>query len=253
MHPWLNWIEHRPPKAEIAGSNPAGCTKKSIGDLYMSKGIVYIVRNPAFAHLIKIGLTTKSCVEDRGLNASNVPEDYEVLYAYNCDNIEEVESHLHELFKFYRHYTTTGRLTEFFYIGCLTNAKTSLKMLEKSGAQDVTEEFQEDIEEQRDSEDNKYDETKIIKSAPSKRFNFNMLKIPIGATLHFFKDESKTCEVISEDKVIYMGEVFSLSSLALKLVKEMGYDWPTIQGSAYFTYNSELLTEIRKRLENSFC
>lgn len=25
MHPWLNWIEHRPPKAGIARSNRAGC------------------------------------------------------------------------------------------------------------------------------------------------------------------------------------------------------------------------------------
>ena len=24
-HPWLNWIEHRPPKAGIARSNRAGC------------------------------------------------------------------------------------------------------------------------------------------------------------------------------------------------------------------------------------
>lgn len=27
MHPWLNWIEHRPPKAGITGSNPVGCAK----------------------------------------------------------------------------------------------------------------------------------------------------------------------------------------------------------------------------------
>lgn len=27
MHPWLNWIEHRPPKAGTARSNRAGCAK----------------------------------------------------------------------------------------------------------------------------------------------------------------------------------------------------------------------------------
>ena len=27
-HPWLNWIEHRPPKAGIARSNRAGCANK---------------------------------------------------------------------------------------------------------------------------------------------------------------------------------------------------------------------------------
>ena len=27
MHPWLNWIEHLTTDQEVAGSNPAGCTK----------------------------------------------------------------------------------------------------------------------------------------------------------------------------------------------------------------------------------
>lgn len=30
MHPWLNWIEHRPPKAGIARSNRAGCARINI-------------------------------------------------------------------------------------------------------------------------------------------------------------------------------------------------------------------------------
>ena len=29
MHPWLNWIEHRPPKAGTARSNRAGCARNS--------------------------------------------------------------------------------------------------------------------------------------------------------------------------------------------------------------------------------
>ncbi|MDD3669559.1 MAG: DUF5655 domain-containing protein [Alphaproteobacteria bacterium] len=129
----------------------------------MAKGIVYIVRNPAFAHLIKIGLTTKSCVKDRGLDASNVLEDYDILYAYDCDNPEEIESHLHELFKIYRHYTATGRQTEFFYIGCLANAKTSLEMLKKAGngVKDITEEFKDKVEDAPEVTA-VYDEEKVI-------------------------------------------------------------------------------------------
>ncbi|MDR2078043.1 MAG: DUF5655 domain-containing protein [Rickettsiales bacterium] len=129
----------------------------------MAKGIVYIVRNPAFSHLIKIGLTTKSCVKDRGLDASNIPEDYDILYAYDCDNPEEIESHLHELFKIYRHYTITGRQTEFFYIGCLANAKTSLEMLKKAGngVKDITEEFKDKIEDVPEATA-VYDEEKVV-------------------------------------------------------------------------------------------
>ena len=113
----------------------------------MAKGIVYIVRNPAFPHLIKIGFTTKGTVEDRGLNASNVPEDYDVLYAYKCDNPQEIEAHMHDTFKSLRHYTASGRQTEFFYVGCVPQAKKTLELLTK--AQNIATDLQGDIEEQR--------------------------------------------------------------------------------------------------------
>ena len=47
MHPWLNWIEHRPPKAGIARSNRAGCTNKykMAQELWQ---FVFIVVTPRF-------------------------------------------------------------------------------------------------------------------------------------------------------------------------------------------------------------
>jgi len=55
----------------------------------MSKGIVYIVRNPAFMHVFKIGYTEKNSVELRGLNIGNVPEDYQILFSFECENPRE--------------------------------------------------------------------------------------------------------------------------------------------------------------------
>lgn len=88
----------------------------------MAKGLVYFARNSAFQHLTKIGKTTKLNVEDRGLSASNVPEDFDYLMILECDNCDWVESKIHEQFKQFRHYTASGRKTEFFWSGCIDEA-----------------------------------------------------------------------------------------------------------------------------------
>ena len=88
----------------------------------MAKGLVYFARNSAFQHLTKIGKTTKLNVEDRGLSASNVPEDFDYLMILECDNCDWVESKINEQFKQFRHYTASGRKTEFFWSGCIDAA-----------------------------------------------------------------------------------------------------------------------------------
>ena len=116
-------------------------------------GIVYIVKNPAFPHLFKIGWTSKGSVKERGLDSSNVPEDYEIIYAYTCENPKEVEEHMHNLFAEKRHYTMTNRKTEFFYIGCLLQAKKTLEMMAGGVNNDVTSEFKANIEAQQYTEE----------------------------------------------------------------------------------------------------
>jgi len=128
------------------------------------KGIVYIVQNPAFPHLFKIGYTEQPTIEARGLNGSNVPEDFKDLIGYKCDNPKKIEYDLQELFKQYRHSTATGRKTEFFYVGCLSDAKKYLENLE--GAKKISGDnipYKEDDNAEYDDEKNKeiYDRDKV--------------------------------------------------------------------------------------------
>lgn len=57
----------------------------------MSKGLLYFAQNSAFQHLTKIGKTTKLDVEDRGLSASNVPENFGYLAVFKCDDVDWAE------------------------------------------------------------------------------------------------------------------------------------------------------------------
>jgi hypothetical protein len=87
-----------------------------------------------------------------------------------------------------------------------------------------------------------------IEIARKKRsaFNFKMVNIPVGAELKFIRDESITCTVAPDQKhVVFQGVEMSLSAAAQKALE---YKWQ-VQGPAYWTYNGEILDEIRTRLE----
>lgn len=84
------------------------------------------------------------------------------------------------------------------------------------------------------------------------RFNFDVLNIPNGAILEFVKDESETCKVISENRVLYKGKEYSLSGLALELLHKRGIMWARVQGPAMFKYNGEILTDRRDKIEREY-
>jgi hypothetical protein len=204
----------------------------------MSKGFVYIVRNPAFMHVFKIGYTKKDSVEERGLNSSNVPEDFEVLYSFECDDPKEKEDILHRTFESHRHYTETGRKTEFFYTNCLKKVLDLLKTFGKMKGIDL----------EKDSE-SEYDETKNIENLVKRKGKLPLIAYaPVGSELVFTKDESVRCKIINEWQVEYEGKTYSLSELAGYLLKK---DWgykSYVRGTAFFMYKGKKLTEIRDEI-----
>ncbi|MDR2007861.1 MAG: GIY-YIG nuclease family protein, partial [Alphaproteobacteria bacterium] len=209
----------------------------------MAKGIVYIVQNPAFSHLFKVGITGKPSVKDRGLDASNVPEDYKTLFAYECNNPEEIEALLHETFIHYRHHTTNGRKTEFFYIGCLKQAQKHLEALENasSNIREITEEFQDSIDEERQS-NSEYDKTKSIETFTRRsNFNFEEMGIPAGSILNFIKDPKIQIKVLNSRQVEYKSESHSFSRITAQL---SGSKANYVQPTRYWLYNGRNLRDI---------
>ena len=96
------------------------------------------------------------------------------------------------------------------------------------------------------------DSTPTLNGRFKKRFSFNSINIPIGAELTFSRDKTKICTIISEGVVQYDGKQFSLSKLADQFLREMGYEWKSVQGPSFFKYGDKTLSELKKEMEESY-
>ena len=76
-------------------------------------------------------------------------------------------------------------------------------------------------------------------------FKFSMVDMHEGDVLHYIHDPDITAVVASDKKILYQGEVTSLSALAQVLLKK---DTP-VQGTLYFSFEGETLDARRARFE----
>ena len=213
----------------------------------MAKGIVYILTNPCLDGWVKIGMTNNSGIQERldQLNTPpNIPLSFRAYALYRVDNPGEVEKDIHELIDMIddslhaRETLASGKIREreFFQISpekAFSIFKKVAKLRGDSSSLELVEASREEQEEER-----------LIKRRP--KFSFEMLDIPIGAELVFIRDDSETCTVIDAgNSVLYKEASTTLSALASKLLS-----WSSVQGPSYFSYNGEVLSDRRKRIED---
>jgi len=173
----------------------------------MKKILLYFGQNPAFPHLVKIGSTSKLVVEDRGLSASNVPEDFGYLAVFKCDCAETAEKKVHKQFAKYRHFTQTNRRTEFFWIGCAQDAIAYARDLK--GVHENTEEETEEIE----VVDKTTGERKIKKIAA--KTTFQMIGLPVGTEIYLQNNKGRKAIVMdATNKISFEGQVGAISEIA---------------------------------------
>ena len=82
-----------------------------------------------------------------------------------------------------------------------------------------------------------------------KRFNFGILGLDQGTVLQFKKDSTITCTVANDTQVHFRGELMSLSRSADIVLREIGYDWVAVQGTAFWCVNGISLHELRMERE----
>ncbi len=198
---------------------------------------VYILINEAMPGLVKIGRTATS-VKQRisELNSpAGIPLPFTCYYAARVDDCVKVERKLHEAFGDHR----VRDKREFFWL----SPHRAQAALELAALEDVTpreeiiDEFPEDAERGLIRENNR----RILPT-------FSQYQIPIGSTLHLTKDSSIVATVDGERSVSYNGEIMSLSAAALQGLRQLGYNWKSAHGAAYWEYEGETIWDRFERL-----
>jgi hypothetical protein len=198
---------------------------------------VYILINEAMPGLIKIGRTTTS-VKQRisELNSpAGIPLPFTCYYAARVEDCVKVERKLHEAFGDHR----VRDKREFFWL----SPHRAQAALELAALEDVTpreeiiDEFPEDAERGLIRETNR----RVLPT-------FSQYQIPIGSTLHLTKDSNITATVDGERSVSYNGESMSLSAAALQGLRQLGYNWKSAHGAAYWEYEGETVWDRFERL-----
>jgi hypothetical protein len=198
--------------------------------------IVYVLTNEAMPGYVKIGKTNTHLEQRiRELSSStSVPLPFTPYYACTVANATFVERQLHDAFGDNR----VNPRREFFMI----DPERVVAALKLAQINDVTP--------QHDIVDSQEDQRALDEARQKRsRFNFDMVDIPLGATLYFSRDDTITAKVIGRagsESIEFDGKTMSLSAAAQEV---LGYH-NAVSGTAYWSYDGETLDERRQRMED---
>ncbi len=206
-------------------------------------GAIYILVNPAFPTLVKIGYADDVQKRMKTLNSnSGIPDPYHCYAIYKVKKrLEDLKLHnlIDTLDSSLRH--TKNR--EFYDMNCQKayDILSAIAQINGDEEQLIYNPYSDHYFEQ-----SVFDGENIQDSQKQKqsRLKFSMIGIPIGSTLVFTKNPAITCITKNDDnKVEYNGVTYAISKLAAELLHISA-----AQGGSYFKYNGELLVDIRKRM-----
>ena len=216
-----------------------------------TKGVIYILTNPSFPNYVKIGYADN--IENRvaQLNRSEctpfafrVYATYAVATRLSDKRIHEIIDKLNPSLRAIDDIEGKKRIREFYAmtkedayslfeaIAEINGLTANLKKIEPTAKELKEEETAAEVTVE-----------KIERHSP---FSFFKCGIKKGEKIVYTKDSSIVCTVISDRTIDYNGEITSLSALAQKL---FGVNHPK-QGTLYFTYKGEILSDLRSRLES---
>ena len=213
-------------------------------------GVIYILTNPSFPDYVKIGYAHNIETRLKQLNRSEtIPFAFRVYAVYAVES-ELTDKELHKLIdklnpdlRTIENFDGKERVKEFYAMSaedayglleCIAKISGTLDRLQR-----LTPEGHEILDEQIAKE-----VRETVRRGP---FRFSACNIPIGSQIEFIEDSSVKATVVDDRRIEYNGETTSVSALAQKL---KGFDH-AVQGTLWFTYQGERLTDIRDRVEAS--
>lgn len=209
-------------------------------------GVIYILTNPSFPEYVKIGYATDVDKRLKDLNRSEcVPFAFR-LYAYYEVSTKLSDKKVHNLIdklnpnlRSIDYIDGKERKREFYAM----DAEEAYSILESITTINGLEKYLYKVN-PTDVETIEEKEANIVRL---EAFKFSMCGLKEGDKLEFIYDENKICYVVSEKKVKFEDDEYSLSALAQKLLDK---PYP-LAGPHYFKYNGEILSDLRERLFNN--
>ncbi len=212
-------------------------------------GYVYILTNPSFKEdWVKIGKSSRPVdIRSKELDNTAVPLPFEIYATLKTVKYEAVEKLIHK---------TIDRLTdlrirqnrEFFNVppakalDILKDISTTLDDAE------IDEVYLGENRKKITIENVTKDDVNKRHQRP--RFKFSMVNIPIGSTLIFTPTQIEV-KVADDDRIEYNGRIYKLSPFVGTFMPESKRNTSgAYQGPKYFTYNGEILDNIRTKLES---
>ena len=195
-------------------------------------GVIYILTNPSFPEYVKIGYADDVDRRLKELNRSECTPFAFRLYAYyevatrlSDIKIHEMIDKLNPNLRSIDDIEGKKRIREFYAM----DAEEAYSILESIATINGLEKNLHKVK-PTNEESAEEKEANIVRL---EAFKFSMCGLKEGAELEFINDNSKKCYVVSEKKVKYEEEEYSLSALAQKLL-----DKPyQVAGPHYFKYN----------------
>ena len=216
----------------------------------MAKGVIYILTNPSFPDYVKIGYATDIEKRLKQLNRSEtIPFAFRVYAIYEVDKgLSDKELHklidsLNPELRTIETFDGKERVKEFYAmtaedaygllecIAKISGTGDRLKRMSPEGHEILDQQIADEVKE-------------IARRGP---FRFSECGIPFGSEIEFIDDPNIKPVVIDDRHIEYQGETTSVSALARKL---KGFDH-AVQGTLWFKYKGEVLSELRDRLESS--
>lgn len=206
-----------------------------------AKGVIYILTNPSFPKLIKIGYASDISKRLNDLNRSPaIPYPFQIYATYKV-NSKLSDLNLHKIIdklnpNLRTKYNENGhkRVREFYEMKPEEAYSILEALAEIHNCTDNLTRYT--------SIEQKQNEKITVKKASA--FSFFDCNINVGEQIEYIDDSSIIATVVSKNEVEYKGVKISMTALAQKLRGTFYKE----QGPKYFKYKGENLLELRKRL-----
>ena len=215
-----------------------------------NNGVIYILTNPSFPDYVKIGYADDMKTRLKQLNRSEcTPFAFRVYATYEVDTrltdmkLHSIIDKLNPNLRAIDNVDGKKRIREFYAMTAEDAYSLFEAMAEIHGTMDklkLAKPTKKEVNEEKIA--NEVKEESIERRTP---FSFYACEIKAGEIIKYKNDPSIICTVVGDRTINYNGETTSVSALAQKL---LGFNHP-VQGTLHFTYNREILADLRARLE----